>query len=139
MYALKREFIRYTDQIGITGSFVCLVHCIITSGVMIGSSFLSHSTHHHHDHIHHIHQLDIWGMIDLSMIVISGMAVYFSTLKCSAQSLQNKLMWGSYIIYALSMISKYIGFEPVWLSGLSYAMSFMLIGLHLRNIKNCEH
>ncbi|KXX67971.1 MerC domain-containing protein [Flammeovirga sp. SJP92] len=137
MYTLKREFIKYTDQIGITGSFICLIHCIITSGVMIGSSIISHSSHHHHHD--HIHQLDIWGIIDLSMIVISGIAVYFSTKKCSSSEARSIVMWVSYIVYSVCMLSKYFGFEPLWLSILSYTMSFVLIGSHLMNLKKCHH
>ncbi|NME67866.1 MerC domain-containing protein [Flammeovirga aprica] len=136
MDLLQKRFIKYTDQIGITGSFVCLVHCIITSGIMIGSSVISHSSHHHHEHIH---QLDIWGIIDISMIVVSGIAVYFSTKKCSSKETRSHIMWGSYLVYSLSMISKYFGFEPAWLSIISYAMSFVLIGSHLMNLKECKH
>lgn len=134
MFSIKKEFIKYTDQIGITGSFICLIHCIITSGLMIGSSFLSHASHHHG---HHHHYLDIWGIIDISMILVSGIAVYFSTQKCHEQ-LMKSVMWVSYIIYSLTMLVKYIGFEPTWLSILSYTMSFVLIGGHFINLKKCH-
>lgn len=135
MFSIKKEFIKYTDQIGITGSFICLVHCIITSGFMIGSSILSHTSPHHGHH----HYLDIWGIIDLSMIAISGGAVYFSTKKCN-DLLHKYMMWVSYSIYALTMLLKYFGIEPTWLCIVSYTMSFILIGGHIINIKKeCSH
>ncbi|KXX67625.1 MerC domain-containing protein [Flammeovirga sp. SJP92] len=137
MNTLKKEFYRYTDQIGITGSFICLIHCIITSGLMIGSTVMSNASHHH-EHAHH-HTLDVWGMIDLSMVVVSGIAVYFSTLKSTDEEFQNKLMWATYIVYSFCMLSKYMGFEPVGLTYLSYLMSFSLIGMHTVNLKRCAH
>ncbi|MBD0404850.1 MerC domain-containing protein [Flammeovirga sp. EKP202] len=135
MYLLKKEFIRYTDQIGITGSFICLVHCIITSGVMIGSSIVSLSAHHHgHDHGHH-HHLDFFGILDISMILVSGIAVYFASQKSHDPLLKN-IMWGSYSLYSVSMLVKYIGFEPTWITVVSYSMSLVLIGCHLINLKS---
>ena len=134
--SLKAKISKYADQIGISGSAICLVHCILTSGIMILSTTASHLHCGHH----HSHELDLWGFIDLSMIFISGIAVYFASKKAHAPILKN-LMWFSYLIYAITMSSKFAGFEPVWLTIISYLASFLLIGAHLYNLKHghsCE-
>ncbi|OHX66773.1 MerC domain-containing protein [Flammeovirga pacifica] len=129
MCSFKNTLEKNSDQIGITGSLICLVHCILTSGIILGSSFISHHAHHGHHH----HTFDFWGIVDLSMILVSGVAVYFATRKCLKHT-HSKLMWVCYLAYLASTISKYLGFEPLELSLLSYAASISLIGLHIKNI-----
>ena len=133
---LQERISKYADQIGISGSAICLVHCILTSGIMILSTTASHL---HCDH-HHSHVLDFWGMIDLSMILISGIAVYFASKKTHNRTLK-QMMWVAYVTYAITMSSKFLGFEPAWLTIVSYLASFLLIGTHLYNLRyghSCE-
>ncbi|NLR89577.1 MerC domain-containing protein [Flammeovirga agarivorans] len=123
---------KYADQIGFTGSFFCLVHCILTSGLIFISSTVSH-IHDGHDHDHG-HVFDFWGVLDISMILVGGVAVYFASKKTHSKPIKWGL-WLSYLVYATSMLIKYVGFEPVWLAVLSYTASFALIALHLANLK----
>ncbi|NLR89755.1 MerC domain-containing protein [Flammeovirga agarivorans] len=128
MCTIKETLRKKSDQIGITGSFICLVHCMLTSGLIIGSSLMQHGHEHHHHHT-----LDFWGFVDLSMILVSGVAVYFTTKKCQ-HHLHAKVMWIVYLLYVITCILKYFGFEPMWLSILSYTASIALISLHLKNL-----
>lgn len=138
--SVQHKLIRYSDHIGISGSVFCLIHCIITSGVLILSTAGSH-LHHHDLHDHH-HAFDIWAIIDLSMILISGLAIFWATSKSSLKT--KRTMWIIFTIYALTMLLKYIGMETMGITILSYASSFSLIGFHLFNISNrqsacCDH
>lgn len=127
---IQQQISKYADQIGFTGSLFCLIHCILTSGIIVVSSAVSHID----EHAHHSHVLDFWGYLDISMIIISGLAVYFAVRKTHSDFLK-KSMWIFYLLYAVSMLVKYIGYEPMWLALLSYAASFGLIISHLVNLK----
>lgn len=127
---MKQKLSQYADQIGFTGSLFCLIHCILTSGVIVVSSAVSHID----EHEHHSHVLDIWGYLDISMIIISGIAVYFAARKTFSEPLK-MIMWSFYCLYAASMLVKYTGYEPMWLAVLSYVASFGLIISHLVNLK----
>lgn len=129
MLTTQNKLIKYSDHLGISGSVFCLIHCIITSGVLIFSTASSHMDHHHNHH----HVFDAWAVIDLSMIVISGLAIYWATHECSIKI--KKSMWFLFSIYALSMILKYVGYEPLGITIISYASSFGLIVFHLINLR----
>ena len=125
---------RLWDQIGLSGSLICLVHCIATSGFLLYTTVAAHS--HHHGHHHH-HSLDFWGWMELGLLLMAGIAVYLTT-RCVSQN-KRRLMWTLFCIFFLTMISKYLGFEPLWLSLVSYASSFGLILAHLSNLKGHKH
>ncbi|WP_172826924.1 MerC domain-containing protein [Flammeovirga sp. SJP92] len=128
---MRQNIVKYADQIGFTGSLFCLIHCILTSGIIVISSAVSHSGEHHHDHAH---TLDVWGVLDITMILISGVAVFFATKKTKSDLLRNG-MWLFYTVYAFSMMVKYVGYEPLWLAIVSYGASIGLIVSHLINLK----
>ena len=127
----SQTIFKYSDQIGISGSLLCLIHCFITSGVLILSTTASHMHNHSHHHGHH-HHLDFWGWIDITMILVSGLAIYGATRDSSLNT--RHMMWLIFSVYAASMISKYFGFEPLGLTLVSYLSSFSLIGFHLVNL-----
>ncbi|OHX67656.1 MerC domain-containing protein [Flammeovirga pacifica] len=135
MKSLNNRIEKYADQIGFTGSLFCLIHCILTSGVIIFSSAVSHM-HEGHDHSH-AHSLDFFGMLDISMVLIGGIAVYFASKKTHVKWMKVG-MWLSYLVYATTMLVKYAGFEPMWLAIISYTASFSLIALHLMNLKKAH-
>ncbi|ANQ50904.1 MerC domain-containing protein [Flammeovirga yaeyamensis] len=130
--SLRLRLERYADQIGFTGSLFCLIHCILTSGVIIFTSALSHA-HEGHDHAHS-HTMDFFGVLDISMVLIGGIAVYFASRKSCIRWMKVG-MWMSYLVYATTMLVKYAGFEPMWLAVISYSASFSLIALHFMNMK----
>ncbi|TRX67714.1 MerC domain-containing protein [Flammeovirga kamogawensis] len=131
---LQDKVTQYADQIGFTGSLFCLIHCILTSGVIVVSSAMSH-VHEAHSHAH---QIDFWGILDLSMIAISGIAVWFASRKTHTPSLKFG-MWTSYMVYAVTMLIKYVGYEPTWLAVTSYVASLLLIACHLINLRQANH
>lgn len=144
-----RRLIRYyADYLGITGSTICLLHCLLTSGLTVFSSIMSMrgaescSHDHGHEHVHeahvHAHQLsDIWGWLDFSMIFISILAVYLATRHAHHASVRRWLWAGLGMFVTFSFIK----FTP-WHSGftdlLSYVGSFMLIGGHFYNMYICR-
>lgn len=122
---------KYADHIGASGSFFCLIHCILTSGILIASTAGAHM--HADGQLHHHHHLDLWGIIDLSMILISGLAIHWATKP--SEILVKQVMWGIYLVYALTMLGKYVGIENQITTLISYSASFALIGFHLWNLK----
>lgn len=91
------KIFKYSDHIGISGSLLCLIHCILTSGILILSTTASHMHHHGQHHGHH-HHLDLWGWIDLSMIAVSGLAIYGASRGISLKI--KRIMWLVFSIYA---------------------------------------
>lgn len=130
MLTIQNKLIKYSDHIGVSGSFFCLIHCIITSGVLILSTASSHIQHHHDHH----HLFDAWAIIDLSMVLISGLAIHWATSKSTLRT--KKIMWIIFAVYALSMLFKYVGFEPLGITIISYTSSLGLIVFHLINLKH---
>ncbi len=111
------------DFMGIAGSVLCLIHCLITPILAMGGSLSAHSH-------------TIGGVIDLDyfFILINGIAVYFATREHRIPALR-VFLWGSFLLFAVSLIleNHYPAFTL-----LGYLGSGLLIAGHVYNVIYCR-
>lgn len=112
------------DYVGILGSVLCIVHCLLVPALAVGSS-LTHDHHH-----------TSFGLISLDylFILINGVAVYFATKHHKSLPLQI-LLWGSLAVFAVSLIFEGRHFAFVILG---FVGSGLLIIGHMINLYICQ-
>ncbi len=108
---------------GIVGSILCLIHCLITPALALGTSLTSHNH-------------TIGGVIDLDyfFIVINGVAVYFATREHRNPALRI-FLWGAFLLFAVSLILE--NYYPAFTT-LGYLGSGLLIAGHVYNVIYCR-
>ncbi len=110
------------DYIGILGSVLCIIHCLLMPALAFGSTFASH-----HQHA---------GMLSLDyfFILVNGVAVYYATRNHKSLPVRI-LLWGALTIFSVSLILE--GTHPAF-AWLGYAGSALLIVGHLVNLYICQ-
>lgn len=108
------------DYIGITGSVLCIIHCLITPVLLMTTGLLQD---------HHLR----FGFLSLDYIFIAVniMAVYFAT-RHYAQPVIKRALWGFLALFAVGIMLEDVNeaFEY-----LGYAASAGLVVTHLINIR----
>jgi hypothetical protein len=111
------------DFMGIVGSILCLIHCLITPALALGTSLTTHSH-------------SVGGIFDLDyfFVLINGVAVYFATREHRIPALR-VFLWGSFLLFAVSLIleNHYPAFTL-----LGYLGSGLLIAGHIYNVIYCR-
>lgn len=109
------------DYIGVAGSVLCLVHCLITPALALGSSL---SIDHH----------AAGGGLDFVFILVNGLAVFFATRDHRSPALR-LFLWGSLALFSVSLLLEHNndGFRI-----LGYVGSGLLILGHLYNLIYCR-
>jgi hypothetical protein len=115
---------RKADYMGITGSVLCIIHCLITPLLLISSTLLTDRT------------LRIGFLsLDYVFIVINVIAVYFATRRGIQQFIKAGL-WGFLGLFAGSLLLEEVHevFEY-----LAFAASAGLIWMHVLNLRSHTH
>jgi hypothetical protein len=112
------------DYIGILGSALCIVHCLLVPALAFGTTTIAHD--------HHAHT----GLLSLDyfFIVINGAAVYFATKEHKSLPLRI-LLWSALSIFAVSLLLENV--NPIF-TVLGYIGSGLLIAGHLTNLYICQ-
>ena len=113
-------FSRKADYIGITGSVLCLVHCLVTPVLLMTTSLL----HDEHPRLGHLG-------LDYVFIGINVAAVYFAAKSGSSLAIKIAL-WSFLALFAASILLEDIS-KSYQLIG--YVASAGLIITHLVNIR----
>ncbi|GAB3691274.1 hypothetical protein GCM10027592_09160 [Spirosoma flavus] len=111
---------RKADYIGITGSVLCIIHCLITPMLLMTTSFFQDD------------QLRIGFLsLDYVFIVVNIIAVYFATRHYAPLAIKRAL-WGFLLLFAFCIVLEDVNeiFEY-----LGYAASAGLVITHLLNIR----
>ncbi|MBD2703014.1 MerC domain-containing protein [Spirosoma sp. BT702] len=111
---------RKADYIGITGSVLCIIHCLITPMLLMTTSFFQDD------------QLRIGFLsLDYVFIIVNIIAVYFATRHYAPLGIKRAL-WGFLILFAFAIVLEDVNeiFEY-----LGYAASAGLVVTHLLNIR----
>ena len=111
---------RKADYIGITGSVLCLIHCLATPVLLMTTTALRHE----HLHIGYL-------SLDYVFIGVNIAAVYFAT-KDNQSTLVKRALWGFLILFAIGIACENVG--PAF-QLLGYAASAGLVMTHLVNIR----
>ncbi|MBU1822427.1 MAG: MerC domain-containing protein [Bacteroidetes bacterium] len=111
------------DYIGITGSLLCLVHCLVTPAMALGTTL---SAGH----------AEAGGLVNLDyfFILLNGAAIYYATLDHKLPQLRI-FMWSSFALFAVAILleKQNHAFEI-----LGYVGSVLLIGGHVYNLLFCR-
>lgn len=118
---MKTDFVsRKADYIGITGSILCLIHCMVTPVVLLTSSLLQNST------------LRIGYLsLDYVFIGINIIAVYFAT-RHYAHPVIKRSLWGFLALFSLSLVLE--DASPIF-EYIAYVASAGLVISHFLNIR----
>ncbi|RYC68862.1 MerC domain-containing protein [Spirosoma sordidisoli] len=113
---------RRADYIGITGSLLCLIHCILTPVLLMTSTWLTHDSLRA-------------GFLSLDyLFIIVNMGAVWSATRHTSRSIRFAL-WGFLGLFATGLVFEELneGFEY-----LAYAASLGLVVTHLANIHYCR-
>ncbi|TLV00751.1 MerC domain-containing protein [Dyadobacter luticola] len=110
------------DYIGILGSVLCIIHCLLMPALAFGSTFASG-----HDHTG-------FRSLDYFFILINGLAVFYATRNHKSLPL-GILLWGALTLFSASLIFE--GKHNIF-SWLGYVGSALLIIGHLINLYICQ-
>jgi uncharacterized membrane protein (UPF0136 family) len=110
------------DYVGILGSVLCIVHCMLVPALAFGSSVV---THHEHTGLR---------SLDFLFIIINGLAVFYAT-RNHKSLLLGILLWGALTLFAAALIFE--GKHPAF-TWLGYVGSALLIVGHLVNLYICQ-
>lgn len=118
---MKLELLnRKADYIGISGSVLCIIHCLITPVLLVSSSFLTNDT------------IRVGYLsLDYIFIGVNFVAVYFATRHVTTPAIKIGL-WFFLSVFAVAIILEDVSemFEY-----LGYAASLGLVLTHLTNIR----
>ncbi len=110
------------DYIGITGSILCIVHCLVTPVLVMTSTLLNHDS------------LRLGFLsLDYVFIAVNMVAVWSASRHTSRQI--TIALWGFLVLFAGGLLLEDVheGFEY-----LAYAASIGLVITHIANIRHCR-
>ena len=108
------------DYVGVIGSVICLVHCLVTPALALGSSLsVNHS---------------LGANFDYLFILVNGIAVFYATREHQIPALRI-FLWASFLLFSVSLLFEHTsaGFEL-----LGYVGSCLLILGHVYNLIYCR-
>ena len=109
------------DYIGITGSVLCIIHCLITPILLVASNLMTQRS-----------ALRIGFLsLDYVFIGVNIMAVYFATRHFAVPAVRVAL-WSFLTVFAVAIILEDV--NPAF-EYLGYAASVGLVATHLINIR----
>jgi hypothetical protein len=119
---MKFDFLtRKADYVGITGSVLCLIHCIATPMLLMSSRLLQTNDHLRIGYL----------SLDYVFIAVNIAAVYFATRHYASVTVRRSL-WGFLSLFTASVLLEDVNelFEYI-----SYVASAGLMLTHLVNIR----
>lgn len=111
------------DYVGIFGSILCIIHCLLLPAVSLGST-LSHG---------HSHQSGLLSL-DFLFILINAIAVFYATKSHPARGLK-LFLWVALGLFSMSILLEGHNSLFVWLG---YVGSGLLIIGHFYNLFVCQ-
>lgn len=111
---------RKADYIGITGSVLCIIHCLVTPVLLVSSSLLQNSP-----------LRAGYLSLDYIFIGINAVAVYFATRHVVSVSLKRSL-WGFLAVFSIALVLEH---TIPFFTYVAYAASAGLVISHLVNIR----
>ncbi|GHB58422.1 MerC domain-containing protein [Persicitalea jodogahamensis] len=109
------------DYVGIVGSVLCLIHCLITPALAIGGSLSVH------DH-------PAGGLLNYFFILFNGIAVYFATRDHKIPVLR-LFLWSAFVLFSCSLLLE--THNPAF-HLMGYLGSALLILGHVYNLVYCK-
>ena len=118
---MKSEVLnRKADYIGISGSVLCIIHCLITPVLLVSSSFLTNDTVR-------VGYLSL----DYVFIGVNTLAVYFATRHATTPAIK-ACLWSFLSLFAVAIVLEDVN---EFFEYLGYTASVGLVLTHLMNIR----
>jgi hypothetical protein len=111
------------DYVGITGSILCIIHCIVTPILAVSSSVFLKDT-----------MTEGMHLLGYVFVIVNGVAVYYATRHTHSARL-NQFLWGAFALFAVSIILEETNEAFHYLG---YVGSFLLIVGHGLNLYLCR-
>jgi hypothetical protein len=123
---IQIQKIKRPDTIGALASAICLIHCVVTPFIFIAKACS----------ITCCADSPIWWQaIDYVFLVVSFIAIYFST-KGSTKVWIQIAFWTSWLFLLIALITGSLELRVVP-NLFAYVPALAIIGLHLYNMKYC--
>ena len=124
---MAKTFKLKADTLGAFASGLCMIHCLATPFLFVASACTKSCCSA---------APAWWKWIDFVFLFISLFAVYRSTLTTTKSWIKTALWlaWGALFCFVLLEQSH----EVILSEGFKYTSAFVLIGLHLYNLKFCQ-
>jgi len=119
---LRKRILKYADHIGITGSVLCLIHCLAVPVIALLSTGAAQAGHYH----------EVGN--DYVFIFICIVAVYFAARSAYHRAVKVSL-WFFVALFALGLLVGRNIHELEWLEYLAHTATLGLIITHLVNIR----
>ncbi|WP_247236921.1 MerC domain-containing protein [Telluribacter sp. SYSU D00476] len=111
------------DYVGIAGSLLCIVHCLLTPVLAVGSSLTVDD-----------HTIAGFLHLDYLFVLVNGLAVYYAT-RGHKFPLVKLILWLAFGLFAVSILLEGTATVFVWLG---YIGSGVLIAGHAVNLLLCR-
>jgi hypothetical protein len=121
----------YSNLIGAAASGLCAVHCAATPLLFVAKPLLEGAAGEHA----HAHGSPLWAAFDYVFLVLSFVAVWYSTRHTDHRTL-TRVLWVSWAVFALGLLSE--PFNLPYGSWLMYGGSITLVVAHLKNFQHCQ-
>jgi hypothetical protein len=115
-------FYKNADLIGLTSSFLCIVHCLVFP-VLIALSYFSVS----------MEVFEHWHALDYIFILLSFFAVRYAVSR-TAKSAMKMAFWITFLVFSAALLAH----EALpWMLLVSLSASLVLMVLHVINYRSC--
>lgn len=119
-----------SDLLGALASGLCAIHCAVTPVMVIAKPFMHSSANYHS------HGSGFWAMLDYVFLVLSLLAVCFSSKHTTHKTIR-WVLWISWLVFTVGLLSEKIHFKHgIWLM---YAGSIALVLAHMTNYRHCRN
>ena len=117
--------LKNSDLIGVVTSGLCTLHCMATPFLFMAQSYATEDLH--------VYGPDWWSYLDYIFIVITFLAVYWSSQKTRKNWLKYAF-YGCWVALTILILNEKLELLQVG-ENLKYLATALLIGLHLYNQK----
>lgn len=125
----QMEKLSYSDLLGAAASGLCAIHCALTP-VFFAARPVLESTIDKHSH-----GTGFWAILDYIFLVLSLVAVWYSSRHTNHKVIK-KVLWWAWGIFAIGLLSETIHFYyGKWFM---YVGSITLVVAHLYNHRYCK-
>ena len=118
-----------SDVLGITSSGLCMIHCALTPIILTAKPVIDSAINSSEQ------QSSLWGMFDILFLILSFIAVYYSSRHTNNKTIKS-LLWLFWIVFAIGLSAEF--FEISYGLWIMYIGSFALIFTHIQNLRQCQ-
>ncbi|MFT5017496.1 MAG: hypothetical protein ACI9G6_002272 [Limisphaerales bacterium] len=121
----------YSNLLGAAASGLCAVHCAATPLLFAAKPVFEHAAGEHG----HVDGSPLWAAFDYVFLVLSFLAVWYSTRHTDHNTLK-RVLWVSWVVFATGILFE--AFHLPYGHWLMYGGSIALVVVHVKNYQHCR-